>query len=721
MIQIIGCLTERHDLTIVTIAAAICLAASLAAALLPAVGRRAGAGKDWLRPAQAGLSIAAMHYLGMAALQLPGRIGYVPGLAIASVLLAAGLAALALEVLRPAAGLPRRLGGGGLLLLSVVSLHFAGMGAVEVWPDPLAAADETGMPRPLLAAIVVTGTAGVLVAGLAVLAIEARLGAAADLAEAERLRHLADAAFEALAVVDEVGRITDASSRLGALTGLTRAEMLGGEFTGLLREEDRAHAWEMPQVVLASGVPVELHRRAMDTGAGPRTVIALRDLRERLESESRIRHLAHHDTLTGLGNRAQMMQRLEEERSRADRTGAAFALLYLDLDRFKPVNDVHGHAAGDRLLQQVADRLRDAVRPTDLCARLGGDEFVVIQSPAGLPEAAQVLAERLAARLSDPFDLGEAEASISCSIGVALYPTDAGSAGELLRAADVALYRVKDGGRGSFAFFQAEMDRDLRRRRALEREVRMAPGRGELSLAWQPQAETGTGEITGFDALLRWRHPERGDVPPDVFISVAEASGAIIPIGHWVLRTACLEAASWPRPLRVAVNVSALQVQQPDFPAQVARVLAETGLEAVRLDLEITETLLIHDTERALETLRALKALGLRLSLDDFGTGYSSLGTLRAFPFDKLKIDRSFVRQMTEDGPCGGMVRAILGLSRAMALPVVAEGVETEAQRALLGAALCEEMQGYLIGRPQPIEAFDELVGRSEAAARGAA
>jgi len=773
MLDIVSCLSDRHSPIGIALAAGLCVASALAAALLPRAGagraRRsllAGAtlgggawathfvamlaydagtptayaliptllsallgvlggaaafavwfpaarGTAWRRPlagAILGLSIGAMHYLGMTALAIGGHVTFDPLPVAASILLVLLLSALALDRLRPVAGPGRRIAAAALLTLAVLSLHFTGMAAVRVWLDPAVAVPATAMPRPLLAALVVTVSAVVLAAGLSVLAIEARIGAAAQRAEADRLRNLADAASEALAMVDERGRITDASSRFAALVGEPRSGLIGREIAALLREEGRDAAGEA-RAVLSSGVPVELRRREMQTGSGTRTVVAVRDLRERIESEDRIRHLAHHDVLTGLGNRAQMMQRLEEERARADRAGTGFALLCLDLDRFKPVNDIHGHAAGDRVLQQVADRLRDAVRESDFCARLGGDEFVVVQASPAQPESAQALAARLVALLSETFDHGDGEASLSASIGIALYPTDGASGGELLRAADVALYRVKESGRGGFAFFQAEMDRDLRLRRDLERDVRLACPRGQLSLVWQPQADTDTGTITGFEVLLRWRHPERGIVPPDVFIPVAEASGAIVPIGGWVLGAACREAATWSSPLRVAVNVSALQIQQPDFPAQVAAILAETGLEAGRLELEVTETLLISDTERALATLRAVKALGVRLSLDDFGTGYSSLGTLRSFPFDKLKIDRSFVQQMIDDAQSGDMVQAILGLSRAMNLPVVAEGVETEAQRALLGTAACEEVQGYLIGRPQPIEAFDALLG----------
>jgi diguanylate cyclase (GGDEF)-like protein len=695
---------------------AVAVAGSLAGLLL---WSRAGDGRAWLRAlggAAIGLSIGAMHYLGMTAVDLPGRITYQLDLVAASLAVAALLGGAALANFRTDASPVHRLATAFLLSLTVASLHFTGMGAVEVWPDAGIALPDSALPRSLLAALVVAGTVILLIAGIAVLALEARIKLRAEKAEAGRLRELADAAFEALALLDPAGRVVDASSRLAVLTGQGRKSLLGQPFASLLREEGQVATGDMIRATLESGIPVELRRRDIDTAAGPRVVVALRDLRERLESESRIHYMAHHDALTGLGNRALLRQRLEEETGRARRAGTGFAVLCLDLDRFKPVNDVHGHAAGDELLRQVAGRIRDAVRNSDACARLGGDEFVIIQATPAQPSDARALAERLVATLSGPFDLGVAEVAISASIGVAFYPTDAHDPDGLLHAADIALYRVKESSRSGFAFFRAEMDRELRLRRALENDVRMALPRGELSIAWQPQADTGSGEVTGFETLLRWNHPVRGKVSPDIFIPVAEASGSILAIGNWVLRKACEEAVLWPRPLRVAVNVSAVQVQQPDFEAQVRRVLEETGLEPERLELELTETFLISETDLALRTLSALKVLGVQLSLDDFGTGYSSLGMLRTFPFDKIKLDRSFTSRITQDNQSGAIVSAILSLSQAMGLPVVAEGVETEAQRALLTASRCEGIQGYLIGYPQPIEAFDRLTGRRAAA-----
>lgn len=772
MISIVACLVDRHDPLAVLAAAVICAAASLSATLLLraegrvrlvvaalAIGAGAWAthfvallaydpglpigfapgptllsaalavagslaglwlwssgatpfGRRAVGGAVLGLGIAGMHYLGMTAVLLPGRLSFAPEFVLASLVLASAVGAAALAVLRPDAGWGRRTAGACLLAAAIVSLHFTGMGGVEVWLDPEVAVPPAALPRIVLVALVTLVSAAALVATLAVLALEARLALASQVAEASRLRGLADAAFEALALLDGEGRVVDASTRLATLVGTSRASLIGRSFTSLLQDGESEDGGT---TTLTSGIPVELRRRQIETAAGTRTVVALRDLRERVESENLIRHLAHHDALTGLANRTLLMLRLDEEQARVGRGAEGFAVHCLDLDRFKPVNDVYGHAAGDRLLRQVADRLRELVRQGDLCARLGGDEFAVVQTLAGQPAAAQALAERIVETLSQPFDLGDVRVSMSASVGVALYPADAPSPDELLRAADVALYRVKEGGRCGFTFFQVEMDRELRKRRALEDELRQAPARGEMTLAWQPQADSTTGAIVGFEALLRWNHPQRGFVPPDAFISVAEASGAIIPIGAWVLESAAREAASWPRPLRVAVNVSTLQVQQGDFLQVVERVLEETGLAPSRLELEVTESLLITDADRALSTLQALKALGVRVSLDDFGTGYSSLGMLMAFPFDKVKMDRSFVSRMTDNPQAEAIVRSILGLSRGMGLPVTAEGVETEAQARMLRTEQCAEIQGFLIGRPQAIGTYDAIVGREAA------
>ena len=456
-------------------------------------------------------------------------------------------------------------------------------------------------------------------------------------------------------------------------------------------------------------------------------VVAVRgvcqDITEHRIANERIYKLAHYDALTGLANRALLHERLSEAIARARHMGGNLAVLCLDLDGFKAVNDLHGHSAGDALLREVAARLKGGVREADTVARLGGDEFVVLQTDYGQPDAVRTLAERLVATLAEPYSLGagQVQGAVTTSIGIAMFPSDGSDPETLLRNADTALYRAKWAGKNGSALFQPEMDHELRERRALERDLRQAADRGEFALAWQPLSAPGKdGAVTGFEVLLRWRHPERGLVPPDLFIPVAEACGAITAIGAWVLRETCHEAARWAVPLRVAVNVSPLQVQQGEtFAEMVEDVLGASGLAPSRLVLEVTEGILIRDADQVLTALRRLKALGVQVALDDFGTGYSSLATLRAFPFDKLKIDRSFVSGLKAEAgdQDAAIVRAVLGLARGLGLPVVAEGVETKAQSEMLHTAGCEELQGWLIGRPAPIASFAHLTGSPPEAA----
>jgi len=436
------------------------------------------------------------------------------------------------------------------------------------------------------------------------------------------------------------------------------------------------------------------------------------DVTERRVTAERIYKLAHHDALTDLANRVLLQERLSEAVAHARRSGGTLAVLCLDLDGFKAVNDLHGHGVGDRVLCEVARRLGRNVRENDVVARLGGDEFVVLQAGPAMPDATRMLADRLVSVLAEPYELGAgAQGCITASVGVALFPDDGDSPETLLHNADTALYRAKWAGKNGSAFFRPEMDCELRQRRELEHDLRHAAARGEFTLAWQPLAATaGDCRINGFEVLLRWRHPERGLVPPDVFIPVAEASGSIAGIGAWVLRQACFEAARWAAPLRVAVNVSPLQVQQgAAFSEMVEETLAASGLAASRLELEVTEGVLVREVDRVLLALRRLKLLGVRVALDDFGTGYSSLATLRAFPFDKMKIDRSFIAGIATGSQDAAIVRAVIGLARGLGLPVVAEGVETEAQLSVLRVEGCEEVQGWLTGRPAPIESFAHL------------
>jgi diguanylate cyclase (GGDEF)-like protein len=427
----------------------------------------------------------------------------------------------------------------------------------------------------------------------------------------------------------------------------------------------------------------------------------------------RVTHLATHDVLTGQPNRALFMDRLGLALAAVRRDAqSAVALLCLDLDRFKDVNDTLGHAMGDELLRQVAQRLRAELRDTDTLARLGGDEFAIIQPRLNHPHSAEVLAERLIAAIEPPFDLGGHQVRVGVSVGVALAAGRAYDAPEaLLSDADTALYAAKREGRGTFRFFAEEMNVALRERRALEADLRGALERGEFELYYQPQVSLDTGALTGVEALLRWHHPQRGFVTPDSFIPLAEEIGLLPAIGAWVLREACANAMRW-EGVRIAVNVSAHQIHAGGFETLVARALAQSGLPAGRLEIEITEGVLLTQTEATIGTLEQIRALGVSIAMDDFGTGYSSLGYLQRFRFDKLKIDRSFIASIDHDPSASAIVDAVLGITRALGVKANAEGVETAEQARMLCERGCEEAQGWLFGRPVPGAQIDALLAQ---------
>jgi diguanylate cyclase (GGDEF)-like protein/PAS domain S-box-containing protein len=504
------------------------------------------------------------------------------------------------------------------------------------------------------------------------------------------------------------------------LLGSTVAEIMPSDIVGAVAEHDAVLTQSAGPVVFDERVLSLPHggtRITVSTGVAirdddgkPRYLLnVVQDVTERKRAEAQIEHLAHHDPLTDLPNRAAFNACIEATIERAAAAGESFAVLCIDLDRFKEVNDVFGHGAGDGLLCEVAKRLQ-AASAGAFVARLGGDEFTIICAEGAQPSSAEALAERVLHVLDGDIAIAGQTLRAGMSIGVAVYPTDGADTLVLLANADAALYRAKSEGRGSIRFFESNMDKRLRERRALQHDLRSAASRGEFALFYQPQASI-DGEITGFEALVRWNHPLRGTVSPGEFIPLAEESGLIISLGEWILREACREAASWRKPLRIAINFSPIQFRHGDLPALVHSVLLETGLAADRLEIEITEGVLIGDFSRALSILRRLKTLGVRIAMDDFGTGYSSLSYLQAFPFDKIKIDRAFVANLDRNPQSAAIIRAVIGLGRGLDLPVVAEGVETKEQLAFLKREDCNEVQGYLIGRPEPIEQYSKLVG----------
>ncbi|WP_267353435.1 MULTISPECIES: EAL domain-containing protein [unclassified Methylobacterium] len=660
-----------------------------------------------------GGGIAAMHYTGMAAYQVPGHLIWNPAVVAVSVAVGAVLGALALVAGLSAVTVRGRGLSAGLLILAICGHHFTGMAAVTILPDPTVAIPASAIRTEWLAAAVALASSLILLLAGAALLLDLRERRRAE-SERERLRSLANAAVEGLVVCRD-GQIVSANEAFARLAGTPAASLVGARLStylpSLAATAGTAGEPVEAELVPAGGgtVPVEVIMRPMaEYGRQPHYAVAVRDLRARRRAESQIHYLAHHDALTGLANRTSFHARLERELRAADDQGTRLAVLCLDLDRFKEVNDLFGHAAGDAMLRDLALRVGGLLDPTQLMARLGGDEFAIL-TPLGHGSAegsAERLAERILAMLAAvPAASGPV---IATSIGLAVYPDDAQDQRALLSHADAALYRAKAEGRGTCRRFDASMGAQIRDRRMLEHDLRHAVSRGELHLVYQPQTRIETGAVMGFEALLRWHHPERGPISPAEFVPIAEETGAILEIGAFVLREACRTAALWPQPLAIAVNVSAVQLHNPHFVQFVHGALFESDLKAERLEIEITETALIRDPARALLTLRQLKALGVRIAMDDFGTGYSSLSNLRSFPFDRIKIDRSFIKAVNSNPQGAAIVRSVLGLGRGLGLAVVAEGVETDDELSFLAAEHCTIAQGYLLGRPGPIAHFAE-------------
>lgn len=652
-----------------------------------------------------GGSIAAMHFSGMLALRRAGFVVYDTHLVIAAVALGTVLSVAAMMVAAPR----RRAAAVCLLVLAVFGLHFTGMAALHLLP--WAPGDSAGGLVASASLAMATGAVAlfILLLSLAGTVVDAHLVGRA-VAETIRLRQLSDSTFEGL-LIHRDRMILDANAAFCDMTGLSLAQVrqqplarFVTTWADALDSPIRADGAKMREIMVTMGdgetFPAEVRSRDIDYDGSPARVTALRDIRERRAAEDRIRYLAHHDVLTGLANRFQLNDSATRAVAASLRSGEPLAVLCMDLDRFKSVNDTLGHDAGDLLLQQAADRIRETARNIDIAARVGGDEFVVLQTSLGQSSDAAQLARRLIDRLSEPYDINGQQVRVGASVGIAIHPRDGDQIDVLLKHADRALYSAKSKGRGDLCFFEAEMDTLYRERRALEQELAHAIRAGEMKLAFQPLFGTQSGDVVTLEALVRWANPSRGVIPPDKFIRLAEETNLIIPLGEWVLETACRAAMTWQSSCRVAVNVSARQFSGSDLPAMVASVLDRTGLPATRLELEVTESLVITNTEHALQALVALKRLGVHIVLDDFGTGYSTLSYLQRFPFDKIKIDKSFIDGLASDKDARAIVNAILEMSHQLNVNVTAEGVETSAQLALLRSGRCDEIQGFLLGRP---------------------
>jgi diguanylate cyclase (GGDEF)-like protein len=457
---------------------------------------------------------------------------------------------------------------------------------------------------------------------------------------------------------------------------------------------------------LTDGRTLSVSYRPMADGG---YVATFEDITERLLAEDKIKYLAHYDALTGLLNRAAFYEQMETVLGRLRRS-ESIAVLSLDLDRFKSVNDTLGHPIGDLLLQAAAARMRSCIRSEDILARLGGDEFAIVQVPSEQPANVTALADRLIEVLVAPYDLDGHQVVVGTSVGVAIAPSDGDKPDVLMKNADLALYRAKADGGGICRFFEIEMDARMQARRALELDLRKAIVNGEFELYYQPIVDVKTGQITSCEALLRWHHPERGMIAPLDFIPIAEETGLIVPLGEWVLRQACTEAARWPKNITIAVNLSPAQFKSRNLVPTVISALATSGIAASQLELEITELVLLQDNEGAFVILHQLRGLGIKIAMDDFGTGYSSLGYLRSFPFDKIKIDQSFIRDLPGKEDSVAIVRAVVGLSSSLGITTTAEGVETKEQLASLTAEGCNEFQGFLYSRPKSAAAVARII-----------
>jgi len=670
-----------------------------------------------------GVGVALMHYLGMMAVEIPGWIDWDYGLVAISIVFGMAFAIAALSVAMRGDRPRRTLGAALLLTCGIVALHFTAMGAVEITPDPTRWLTPNSLSPVSLAIAVAVSAAGVLGMSLA--------GAIAGRRVHEKEYQLATAVNNmplGLVMYDANERLVTCNDRYIEMynlapdqvrPGCRLIDVIGARIASgsLVGDAARYHAdiieavrrgetrsWT---VNATGGRVVHTINRPIGNGAWVGTH---EDITERKKAEDLIAHLARHDGLTGLKNRTSFTEYLEEALEQARSESGSFAVICIDFDRFKEVNDVFGHPVGDALLKLVSKRLQEAVGDAFL-ARLGGDEFAAVLVDGDQPALAEALSERLLACVDRDFEVEGHALRIGLSLGVAIYPADGENANALLANADAALYRAKQDGRGTMRFFQPNMDERLRERRAMQHDLRTALARDQLFLHFQPQARV-DGEISGFEALVRWHHPSRGVVPPGTFIPIAEESGLIMQIGEWVLREACREAASWEKPLSVAINLSPIQFRHGDLPGLVHSVLLEVGLAPSRLELEITESVLIGDYARAVSMLRRIKALGVRIAMDDFGTGYSSLSYLQSFPFDKIKIDQAFISNLSNGGQSAAIIRAVIGLGRGLDLPVVAEGVETPEQLAFLARESCEGVQGFLVGRPGPIDDYAEVIGR---------
>lgn len=705
-----------------------------------------------------GGGIASMHYLGMWALEVPGRVTWSVDLVFVSIILGMCLGYAALAVALRYQDHWGTLAAAVLLTLAIVSHHFTAMGAVQILPDPTRATDTLSL-SPTFLALAIAGVA-LSVLGMSLIGVLADRRLAVRTAKFEEIisqlstarqqlegsqkelqqqKLMLDTAIdhmvEGLCMFDAEKRLVVCNERYALLyrlppellrTGTSHADIIWHRIVkGILKGDPSEGAAEQFISKLAA-LPFDAVSSRIDEFADGRLICVRRqpmagggwvathlDVTEQRRSEAKITHMAQHDALTDLPNRVLLRERMEHAIAVTRNGGVDLAVLMLDLDRFKEVNDTLGHPTGDALLRAVAVRLRECTTETALIARLGGDEFAVIDYVTNPAVEAAALAENIKKALCEPFDLGDHRVTVGTSIGIAIAPRDGNDSDVIMKSADLALYSAKSGGRGAFRFFEPELDQLMHGRRNLERDMRKALAQGEFELHYQPFVDVESGQTCGFEALLRWHHPERGLVSPAEFIPLAEETGLILPLGEWVLRAACAEAAKWPLALMIAINLSPAQFRSKELVSIIVGALAASGIAPQRLELEVTETVIIHDSEAVFAALGQLRELGVRIALDDFGTGYSSLSFLQKFPFDKVKIDRSFVSELSrKKGEAHQIARAVVAFAVSLGKTTTAEGVETAEQLDILREEGCAEAQGYYFSRPMPASTIPQLVQR---------
>lgn len=705
-----------------------------------------------------GGGIASMHYLGMWALEVPGRVTWSVDLVFVSIILGMCLGYAALAVALRYQDHWGTLAAAVLLTLAIVSHHFTAMGAVQIVPDPTRATDTLSL-SPTFLALAIAGVA-LSVLGMSLIGVLADRRLAVRTAKFEEVisqlstarqqlegsqkelqqqKLMLDTAIdhmvEGLCMFDAKKRLVVCNERYALLyrlppellrTGTSHTDIIRHRIVkGILKGDPSEGAAEQFLSKLAA-LPFDAVSSRIDEFADGRLICVTRqpmagggwvathlDVTEQRRSEAKITHMAQHDALTDLPNRVLLRERMEHAIAVTRNGGVDLAVLMLDLDRFKEVNDTLGHPTGDALLRAVAARLRECTTETALIARLGGDEFAVIDYVTNPAVEAAALAENIKKALCEPFDLGDHRVTVGTSIGIAIAPRDGNDSDVIMKSADLALYSAKSGGRGAFRFFEPELDQLMQARRNLERDTRKALAQGEFELHYQPFVDVESGQARGFEALLRWHHPERGLVSPAEFIPLAEETGLILPLGEWVLRAACAEAAKWPRALTIAINLSPAQFRSKELVSVIVGALAASGIAPHRLELEVTETVIMHDSEAVFAALGQLRELGVRIALDDFGTGYSSLSFLQKFPFDKVKIDRSFVSELSrKKGEAHQIARAVVAFAASLGKTTTAEGVETAEQLDILREEGCAEAQGYYFSRPMHASSIPQLVQR---------